>query len=288
MKSSLSDPAGLDPSLAIQTAPPGSMRYYALLFAPPERREVLQALHLLEDELNATARGTHHDVAHTRLKWWSEEIDRFRRGQPAHPATRALQAARNAFAEGTNGLRGIVDAAAMDLARVTYADPAELAIYFGKSGGLLGELAARWLLEPAPPSEMTLEAAVRLGALMREVEVFRDVRSHATAGRIYFPLDLLDSSGVDVVELRAPAWSPKTLTFLERRRQEVEVRLQAAIELVPKSERPGLRALLALATLHLQLVKKLRGDLLKDPPVRTELKPFAKLWWAWRAARRAP
>lgn len=282
-----SNPASLDLSLAAEAAPPGSLRYYALLFAESGRRDVLQALHLLEDELNATARGTHHDVAHTRLKWWSDEIDRWQRGQAAHPATKALEPARPLFLPAMTKLRGIVDAAAMDLACVTYADAAELATYFDKSGGVLGELAARWLLRSQSPADASLETARRLGATIRAVETFRDVRAHAIAGRIYFPLDLLDRAGITVADLRASSWSGKTLAFLEQRRQALESSLQESLGSVPAVDRSALRPLLILASLHLRLTQQLRTDLPRHPPLRSELKPFAKLWWAWRAARQA-
>ncbi len=279
--------ATLDPSLVTQTAPPGSMRFYALLFAPPDRRIVLTALYLLEDELNATARGTHHDVAHTRLKWWSEEMDRLARGQPAHPATRALQAGHEAFGPHLQALRGLVESAAMDLALVTYADDAELAVYFDRSGGVLAEFAARWLLEPNAPSDAAMVAVRSMGALIRRVETLRDLRLHITAGRVYVPLSNLDRAGIDLPGLRSLQWAPRVLAFAGELRNELATALADAMASVPRGERAALRPLLVQAALHVRLLHRLDRDLPQASQARIELGPFEKLWCSWRAARRA-
>lgn len=279
--------ATLDASLVTQTVPPGSMRYYSLLYAPPHRRNVLTALYLLEDELNATARATHHDVAHTRLKWWSEEMDRLARGQPAHPATRALHAGNETFGPQVKDLRGLVDSAAMDLARVTYADDAELAVYFDRSGGILAELAARWLLAPDLPADATLAAARRMGALLRRVEVLRDLRVHTTAGRVYIPLATLDLAGIDLPELRSMPWPPRTVAFVAKQADELAAALNEAMSSIPEGDRTALRPLFVQAALHVRLLGRATRDIQQASQARSELGPFEKLWCSWRAARRA-
>lgn len=279
--------ATLDPSLVTQTAPPGSMRFYSLLYAPKDQRNVLTALYLLEDELNATARGTHHDVAHTRLKWWSEEMDRLARGHPAHPATRALHAGREAFGPQLKDLRGLVDSAAMDLAQVTYADDAELARYFEHSGGVLAEFAARLLLAPLPPSPAAIAAVRRMGAQMRRVETMRDLRVHIAAGRVYVPITTLDRVGIDLPELHALPWSPRVVAFLGDLWNELAAALAEATASVPAGERAALRPLLVQAALHRRLLQRLERGSRQASQVRTELGPFEKLWCSWLAARRA-
>lgn len=85
----------LDSTLLNRAVPPGSMRYYAWLYTPEIPRDVIAALFLIENELHDTARAP-HEVAHIRLQWWREEIDRLIAGKAQHPATRVLQAASHA------------------------------------------------------------------------------------------------------------------------------------------------------------------------------------------------
>lgn len=277
----------LDPALVAQTAPPGSMRYYSLLYAPVDRRNVLTALYLLEDELNATARGTHHDVAHTRLTWWAEEVDRLARGQPVHPATLALHAGNGTFGPRLKELRGLVDCAALDLAQVTYADDAELTPYFERSGGVLAELAARWLLAPLSLSEGAMASARRIGTLLRRVEALRDLRIHSVAGRVYVPLTILDRASIDPADLRSLPWSPRVVALVGGMHDELAAALTEAMDSVPAGDRAALRPLFVHAALHLRLLRRMKRDVQQASQVRTELGPFEKLWCSWLAARRA-
>ena len=71
------------------------MRYYAWLYTPETQRDFLAALFVIETELHDTARAA-HEVAHIRLQWWREEIERLIEGRAQHPATQVLQGVSNA------------------------------------------------------------------------------------------------------------------------------------------------------------------------------------------------
>ncbi len=277
----------LDSALVEQTVPPGSLRYYSLLYAEADKRDVLVALHLLEDELAATARSTNHDVAHTRLKWWNDELERLSLGKPAHPATRALAHSQDVLGPELSLLKGLVESAAMDLALVTYADEPELERYFDRAGGALAQLATRWLLAPSAAEPSTLQAAGRLGALIKQVEALRDLRPNSRAGRIHFALTMLDAAGIDTRELSASPW-PSRVQDLVRSTQSG---LQAAIKETTASfvgpDRAALRPLLVTAGLHLKLLDQIGRHVGATAPVRVELGPFDKLIVSWKAARSA-
>ena len=62
------------------------------VFAGSARR-ALEALAALDRELTrAVHASSEHSVAHARLGWWREEVERLRAGQPLHPVTRQLHA----------------------------------------------------------------------------------------------------------------------------------------------------------------------------------------------------
>ena len=54
--------------------PPGSMRYFAVLFAAPGVHQLLHAFYAFEAELRDTIGCASHDIAHTRLQWWHDEL----------------------------------------------------------------------------------------------------------------------------------------------------------------------------------------------------------------------
>lgn len=278
---------GLDAALVNQTVPPGSMRYYALLYAPEAKRDLLVALHLLEDELATTGRSAHHDVAHTRLKWWHDELERLIQGKPAHPATRALAAARSSIGPELHKLKGLIDAAAIDLARVTFADDGELASYFDRSGGAVAEVAARWLLAPAEASPATAQAAIRLGSAIRRVDALRNLRSNALAGRIQLSLAELESLNIDIGELPKSPWSPAVQSLLQSIRASLLAEIKEASAAIDRQDRAALRPLLVSAGLHARLLERIDTQIKAGTPAWPELGPFEKLVTSWRTARSA-
>jgi hypothetical protein len=75
-------------------APAGSLEYFAVLFASAARRNDLRALYAFAAEIRRCSALTNHDIAHTRLQWWRQELDRCFAGDAQHPLTRTLQTLR--------------------------------------------------------------------------------------------------------------------------------------------------------------------------------------------------
>jgi hypothetical protein len=142
---------------------PGSRRYFTLLYTPQARREQLNTLLAVADELaGARAASADHSVAHVRLEWWRQEATRFARGEPQHPWLRALLAEHPAAA--ALDLQPLVDAAAVDLATRTLASQDSHALRRA-----LFELAARALLEQ-PLAPALRESIGELGANLQRLE----------------------------------------------------------------------------------------------------------------------
>ena len=79
------------PAAAAEAPLPGSIHFYAELYAHQERRALLRAVHALEAGVRASLRaGLDHQVAHVRLAWWQQEAERAAAGQPAHPLAATL------------------------------------------------------------------------------------------------------------------------------------------------------------------------------------------------------
>jgi 15-cis-phytoene synthase len=271
----------LDDSLVNRAAPPGSMRYFSLLYAPDDRREVLLAMHVIDAEIRESAQSPNHDVAHTRLQWWRAEVDRLVNAAPQHPATKLLsertRQPRSAFAK----LHELLVAADMDLARMTYATAQELRAYSSRSGGALQELIAAELVAPDSLSEDLRQHANRLGTSLRQVEMIRDLRQDAYEGRIYLPLDLLDRHGLRVEQLRERDYTPEVKAALKTFGDSVRGELVRT----PRTHEPRLRAVFVLSALHRRLLDRIAARDFDVARERIDLGPIEKPWVAWRAAR---
>ncbi len=273
----------LDESLINRAAPPGSLRYFSLLYTPEDRREAVLALYVVDAEIRESSRSASHDVAHTRLTWWRAETDRLVNGSPQHPATRLLcdrwRGDRSAFAK----LHEILAAADMDLAKMTFNNDQELRAYCARSGGALQELVASLLAAPAELDESARAAANKLGVGIRLAEMVRDLRQDAYDGNIYLPLDMLDKHGLKPEHLRAREVEPKLKDAL------ITMRAAAINDLtLPKQgDQEHLRPVFVLAALHRKLLDQIAARNYDVASQRIELGPLQKPWTAWRAARRA-
>ena len=269
--------------------PPGSLREFAVTYAPSQARPILEALYAFEAEVGDTVRTANHEVAHTRMQWWRAEIDRLLAGHAEHPVTRALEPLRDIAGNDLSLLHEVLVAADIELARLTFGSPRELEAYCFRAAGSLQTLTAIASAAPRAVSEPEREFARRLGSAIKRTELLRDLRQHAAAGRLPMALDDLDAAGVDPRDLLAGQLSPALAQLLEAKRLALHKELHALPELLGSAEqRAAQRQGLVLAALHAKLVERIdhRRELART---RAELAPLAKLWTAWRTAvRHAP
>jgi len=269
----------LDISLRQRAIPDGSMRYFAWLYTPAEYRDVIAAIFLLESELRDTARVP-HDVAHIRLQWWRDEIERLSNSNAQHPATQILQTAKKSATD-FFALEQLILCCAQDIAHSTYESDAELQQYFYNYGSL-GTVAAS--LVNVSPSSQVLEAAQKLGAFIREVETLRDITLDVHHGYLYLPLNDLDKLNVDYESLASGQWPMAFTDWLVDRGRNMLKRHQALMQALLDSEQVQLRSLIVLATLHQKLIEQLVSDQ-DNFKRRVELGTLTKVWTAWKSAR---
>lgn len=274
----------LENELVNRTAPPGSMRYFSLLYSPEERRDIVLALYAIETEIRESAKSASHDVAHTRLTWWRAETDRLINGNPQHPATRILHERASGDRSVFSKLHEVLAAADMDLARMTFSNQQELRAYCSRSGGAIQELIASLLVRPDALDETTRAAANKLGVGIRMTELVRDLRQDAYDGNVYLPLDLLDKHELKTEHLRAREVDPKLRdalrAFHDSARAELDLPSRSA-------QTEALRPVFVLAALSRKLLDHIAARNYDVASQRIELGPLQKPWTAWRAARRA-
>lgn len=266
--------------------PPGSLRHFAVTYAPAPARGVLAALYAFEAELEDTVRSLNHEVAHTRLQWWRGEVDRLLAGTPQHPVTRALLPLREAAREELPLLHEPLVAADIDLARMVLRDTRELEAYCFRAAGALQTLAAVACAQPRVASAREREFARRLGSCIHRTESLRDLRGHLAAGRLPITLDTLEGAGIDPEALRADAAAePALLDLIDHLHRELDVELAALPQSLQAVERASQRQGLVLAALYRKLLHAIdhRGGLARTP---AEVPAWTRLWTAWRTAVR--
>ncbi len=264
--------------------PPGSLRYFAVLFAPERSRPLLHALYAYEAEICDTLQASHHEVAHTRLQYWRAEVDRLIGGTPLHPVTVALLPLRELGAD-LSLLHEVLVAADFDLARVTLHDDSEVAALAYRAQGSLQTLAAIASRGAAIVTDSERVFARRLGGAVAGVEALRDLRADVMAGRVRLPLGELEQAGIDPATLLDEPSPPVLAPLLDKRKSHLAGELQALPDLLSGTERALQRQGLVLAALHARLLDRIgfsRG-IARD---RAQVQPWSRLWVAWRTAVR--
>lgn len=260
------------------------MRYFALLYTPEDRRDALNAVFIIDAEIRESAQSANHEVAHTRLRWWREEVDRLTHGAAQHPAARILQAHHRGPRAALAKLHELLAAADMDLARMTYVNARELRAYCARSGGAVAEIAATELVPEGDLSDSARGFANAIGVGIRQAEMIRDLRQDAHDGRLYVPLEELDAHSVRPEQLSKGEIGIGARRALEHMKESAEADLAARLS--DEGTHEALRPLRVLAALHKRLLDRIASRDYEVGTERIDLGPLEKPWAAWREARR--
>ena len=222
--------------------------------------------------------ATESSVAHLKLAWWGEEIQRLKRGAAVHPISTYLAALPRAAVVDFDPLLTAVAAAATQIGGAPLEHGADLepqcrALY----GGPL-TLASRLAVD-VPDAEALGDCTQALAAgeyLAKAVQVYR---REAGAGRVPFAIDELLAAGIDNDDLAAVPPPPHLQGYLDRLRERAASYFETAVQALPPAQRGPQRHLLVLAALSR---KHLDG---RSPP--GERRSFKDMLLAWTTARRA-
>jgi phytoene synthase len=275
---------GLDPHFAARGAPPGSMRWHALLYAPATARDRIAAAFALDAELREISSGLlDHGVAHAKLAWWREEATRLGRGEPRHPLALMLLSGAASPASLAGELNLALGAAEVELAQVVPQDEAEFARYLRGAGAAMARLA----LAPEGGDDGAARFAGHCGEAVRLVEIVRDLRHDAWRGRVFVPWAWVEDAGLRLESLRQTGDAGGLRPLLERLatlgRQAYTRSRSTTADCATDAWRP----LRVLAELHMALLARMERDRFAGGRDPVELPPLSRLFIAWRAARRA-
>ena len=267
-----------------KVAQSGSSFYYSFLFLPPDQRRGITALYAFCREVDDVVDSINEPaVAHAKLLWWRQEIQRVYAGQAQHPVARALQPIVGRYSLPQAHFQTMIDGMTMDLEQNRYLDFAALEQYCHRVAGVVGLMSAEIFGYEHPDTRLY---ARNLGIAFQLTNILRDVGEDARRGRIYLPQEDLARFDVAPSSLIGGTASDafRRLMAFEAERARAWYR-QAFARLDPRDRRSQ-RAGLIMAAIYQALLDEIERDGFNVLDRRTSLTPLRKLWIAWKTARR--
>jgi 15-cis-phytoene synthase len=268
----------LDATYRTRAVPPGSVRHWSWLFAATETRAPLLGIYALLAEWQALMDpATESSVAHLKLAWWGEEIERLKRGSAVHPISTYLAALPRAAVVDFEPLLAAVAAAATQVGGAPVERGADLESQCRSLYGGPLTLASR-LAADVPDAAALGNCTQALAAGEYLAKALQDYRREVRAGRVPFAIDELLEAGIDNDDLAAASPPPRLQGYLERTRERASSYFESAARALPAAQRGPQRHLLVLAALgHKHLDSG-------SPPAERR---FKDMLLAWTTARRA-
>jgi phytoene synthase len=280
MPRTISQPS-LDDTYRRRAIAPGTARFWAWLFAPPEIRPALLGIFALLAEWQALMDpATEAGAAHIKLAWWQEEMDRLAAGAPLHPIGRYLGQLSGARDMDFAALNGTLAAVAEQVAGVPIERGVDLARHANFLCGTPHLLALRLGASYSEAIDAGLvECAAALAAgdyLARAIEGYR---RDAAVGRVPFAVDELQSAGIESADLAALEPPQRLRGYLSQLRAKAAAHYETAVQAPQGRQRALGRHMLVLAAIGLRQTIAGRG-----PTAQPRLR---ETFPAWRIARRA-
>lgn len=175
-------------------------RFICSLFAPPDEREALAAIHAFNLEI-ARIREIAREplLGHMRLQWWRDAMDPIYAGRPPrHQVAVAVAEAVSRFALSRGHFDRLLDARGLDLEDAVPQTLAALIDYADATSATLAELSLEILGEAG---EAPRKAARDVGIAWALTGILRAVPFHAQARRVYLPTELNREAGLDVAHM---------------------------------------------------------------------------------------
>lgn len=255
-------------------------RYLADLYAPPEARPHLFALHAFDVEVRRITDLVSEPMpGEIRLQWWRDALHD---GEGGHPVANALIETIQARSLPLAAFDRLLEARTFDL----YNDPmpslADLESYAGDTASSLIQLGALIL---AGGDVGSADAAGHAGVALALTAAMRSLPRDASRRRFYLPADLAKAEGVDLEALFAGKATPRLGLFLAEMRAVARLHLASAREAMRGLPSMVLPAFLPLALVepHLRFMERPGFDPLHMP---AEIPAWRRQWLLWRAASR--
>jgi phytoene synthase len=254
-------------------------RYVATLFAPPNRRDALIALHAFDVELARIPHLARQQIAgEIRLQWWREAVDGSNEHEAqANPIAAALMATIADRGLPTEPLHAMIDARGAELTPEAFANAGELLAWCDGVWG--AQLACACRILDAGEARGATNILDDAGRAIGITQLLMTFAMRAARGQSIVPAATLAAHGASAADVTARRPHDGVAAALAELRAAAKGHLDAAqaeLHTLPRRLRPAL-VLLSLVAPRLDWLAR------QNPYAAGDVTRWRRLWRMWRA-----
>ena len=252
--------------------------YYSFLLLPKEKRQAIFSVYAFCREIDDIVDNSNEpQSAFNKLNWWRQELRRIYNNQPTHPVSYALLETIKIYTLKKEWFDTIIDGMEQDLNQNRYIDFVNLEQYCWRVAGVVGVISAHIF---GFKNHKTIEYAKKLGLSLQLINIIRDVGEDAARGRVYLPINDLQSCNITVQNILDKEYSDKFYKLMSYQSQRAYDFYQDAINALPAEDKMNQRAGLIMGAIYKRLLDEIIDTQYQVLDQRISLKPITKLWIA--------
>ena len=247
-------------------------------YLPNVKRRAVYAAYAfcrLADDLVDEAEGSSSEpVLQAALARWRQELRRTYDGIPQHPVGLALADALRRFPIPREAFEGLIDGCHLDVIGATYRTFADLLTeYCDRVAATIGRISLAIFGVRHPEAE---QLGRQLSMALQMTNILRDVREDAQRGRVYLPLEELESHGVRIEDLARGRGCRGFTELMSLNVARTQRFYEDALPLPSKVESDASLATALMAGVYWRILQRIAEDPLRVLRERIELEEEEK------------
>ena len=252
--------------------------YYSFFFLSSEKRKALYSIYAMCRSLDDVVDKAPSKVeASGNLLKWTLEIINMYKGNPSHPITMDLKPYIDKYSIPDKYFFELIKGVEMDLTKNRYNTFDELHKYCYRVASVVGLICAEVF---GYKNATTLGYAVDLGIAMQITNILRDIKTDASNGRIYLPLEDLKKFGYTEEELLSSSYNEKFIELMKYEIDRARSYYKRASETLPKEDRKAVIAAEVMRAIYSNLLKRIEDANYDVYSVQAQLSKPKKLFIA--------
>jgi len=245
-------------------------------FLPKEKRQAIYAIYAFCRYADDIVDEHQEEALPALLKAWEDELERCYKQDPTHPITTALADAIRRYPIPKSGFSGLIEGCRMDLHIQRYKSYADLTVYVDCVATTIRDLS---LPVFGYKDAAGLEYGRALSTALQMTNIVRDIGEDLDRGRIYLPLDEIQSAGYSEADLLKRVKNEAFLKLMAFQCHRIRGYFGEARKLIPMVEADARLALSLMRNVYVEMIDRIEEhpfDVL-DRPLRLSLLERSKV-----------